>query len=73
MKDLVETALPLVVSIAQKHPSDRIHALDLIVKGNNAPLAAAHAFADSDADNFSAYAAPFIENAIIHAITTPDC
>ena len=70
MKDLVEVNLRLVVSIAQKYPGDGLHILDLIQTGNQALMAAVRAFADSDADNFSAYAVPFIENAIIHAITT---
>jgi RNA polymerase primary sigma factor len=73
MKDLVEVALPLVVSIVEKHPSDQKHILDLIIVGNYALLAAARAFADSDAVNFAAYATPWIENAIVHAVTTPNC
>lgn len=67
MKDLVEQVLPLVVSIAQRHPSDHVHILDLIQIGNQALFAAARAFPDSNADNFSIYAEPFIENAILHA------
>ena len=70
MKDLVEQILPLVVSIAQRHSSDRIHVLDLIQTGNQALFTAARAFPDSNADNFSNYAEPFIENAILHAADT---
>jgi RNA polymerase primary sigma factor len=66
-KDLVEANLTLVVSIAQEHRSEHIHILDLIQTGNQALLQAARAFADSDADNFSAYATSYIENAIVHA------
>jgi DNA-directed RNA polymerase sigma subunit (sigma70/sigma32) len=66
-KDLVESALHLVVSIAQKHPSDHIHILDLIQTGNIALLTAVQAFADSTAVNFSAFAAPLIERAITKA------
>ncbi len=73
MKDLMETALTLVVAIAQKHPSDRINVLDLIQTGNQALFNAVRAFADGDAENFSAYAEPFIQNAIVHAVTTPNC
>ncbi len=73
MKDLVEASLALVVLIAQKHPSDHVHILDLIVTGNNALMTAARAFAGSDAEDFSAFATPFIENAIIHAVTTQNC
>lgn len=73
LKDLVEANLALVVLIAQKHPSDHVHILDLIVTGNNALLTAARAFADSDAENFTAFATPFIENAVLHAVTTQHC
>jgi RNA polymerase primary sigma factor len=72
-KDLVEANLALVVSIAQAHPSDHVHILDLIVIGNSALFNALRAFLDSGSENFSAYATPFIENAILHAVTTPDC
>lgn len=67
-KDLVEANLALVVSIAQKYPSDRIHLLDLIQKGNDALLLSARAFASSNAQDFSAYAAPHIEHAIAQAV-----
>jgi len=72
-KDLVEANLALVVLIGQKHPSDHLHILDLIMTGNNALLTAARAFADSGAENFSAFATPFVENAIMHAVTTQNC
>jgi RNA polymerase primary sigma factor len=35
-KDLVEANLALVVAIVEKHPSDHIHILDLIVNCNGA-------------------------------------
>lgn len=73
MKDLVEVNLALVVTIAEKHPSDHFHILDLIQTGNQALLAAARTFADSDAEDFSAFAAPYIERAIVHAVTTRNC
>jgi RNA polymerase primary sigma factor len=72
-KDLVEANLQLVVLIAQKHPSDRIHILDLIGEGNQALMAAVRAFADCNADNFSAFAAPYIERAIVQAVTSRNC
>jgi RNA polymerase primary sigma factor len=72
-QDLVEQVLPVVVSITQRHPSDHIHILDLIQIGNVALLQAVGSFADNDAENFSAYATPFIEGAILHAVTTQDC
>jgi hypothetical protein len=43
------------------------------MQGNYALLNAARAFADSDAEDFSASASPFIENAIAHAVATPNC
>ena len=70
MKDLVEQVLPLVVSIAQRHPSDHVHILDLIQTGNQALLTAVRTFPDSNADNFSVYAEPFIENAILSGTKT---
>jgi len=72
-KDLIEANLALVVSIAQKHPSDHIHILDMIIIGNNALMTAVRAFADSDAEDFSAFAALYIERAIDHAVTTRNC
>jgi len=66
-KDLVEANLALVVSIAQQHPSDHIHILDLIQTGNIALFTAVQAFADCTAVNFSAFAAPLIESAITKA------
>lgn len=68
-KDLLEANLALVVEIAQKHPS--LHILDLIQAGNSALFSSLRAFADSDAEDFSSFAAPFVENAIVHAITSP--
>jgi len=73
-KDLVEANLALVVSIAKKHPSNRIHILDLITVGNNALMVAVRAFADSGAENFAAYAELYIERAIEHAaLTSRNC
>lgn len=69
-KDLVEANLALVVSIAQKHPSDQLHILDLIQLGNSALIVAVRAFPDSNADNFAAFATPYIESAIEHAVIT---
>jgi RNA polymerase primary sigma factor len=72
-KELVERVLPLVVAIAQRHPTDRIRILDLISAGIDALINAAHAFAGSDAEHLAEFAEPFIEKAIEHAVTTPDC
>jgi RNA polymerase primary sigma factor len=70
--DLVEANLAQVVSIAEKHSSDRVHMLDLIQKGNEALMQAIDAFVASGAADFSAFAAPRIERAILDAITTPE-
>jgi DNA-directed RNA polymerase sigma subunit (sigma70/sigma32) len=67
-KELVERVLPLVVAIAQRHPTDRIHILDLIRAGIDALINAARAFADSTVDNLADFATPFIERAIEHAV-----
>jgi len=72
-KDLVEANLRLVVSIVQKLPSDRVHILDLIEEGNRALMASVRAFVDSDAENFSAFAAPYIERAIMQTATSRNC
>jgi RNA polymerase primary sigma factor len=74
MKDLIEPNLALVVSIAQRHPSDHIHILDLIQIGNDALFKALRAFPDSSAEDFPAFAALFIERAIDRAVvTTGNC
>ncbi len=70
-KDLLEANLALVVSIIEKHPNDRVHILDLIQRGNEALMRAIDAFVASGAIDFSAFAAPLIERAILQAITTP--
>jgi DNA-directed RNA polymerase sigma subunit (sigma70/sigma32) len=69
-KDMVETRLALVVEIARKYPSDRVHILDRILAGNNALMNAMHAFADVGTDDFTGFATPYIENAISHLIET---
>lgn len=69
-KDLVESGLLLVVEIARKHPSDRIHILDLVQIGNQALLSAVRAFVDSNAQDLATFATPYIENAIAHRVAT---
>ena len=69
---LVEANLHLVVSIAKRHPDDRIHILDLIQKGNEGLLSAFRTFKDSGEDDFSACAATHIERAIAEALVSPD-
>ncbi len=67
-KRLVEANLHLVVSIAERHRSGRIHFLDLITKGNDGLLGALRTFTDSCEDSFSAHATAHIERAIAEAI-----
>jgi DNA-directed RNA polymerase sigma subunit (sigma70/sigma32) len=68
----VEANLHLVVSIAERYQSDRVHILDLIVKGNDTLLGAVYTFADSNEDSFPAWAAAHAEHAIAEAAAFPD-
>jgi len=68
-KTLIEANLHVVVSVAERYKNDRIHTLDLIQRGNEGLLEALQTFADSQQDNFSAHAMPFIERAIAQAVT----
>jgi RNA polymerase primary sigma factor len=71
-KRLVEANLHLVVSAAERNRNDRIHFLDLIVKGNDGLMGALQAFRESGEDSFSAYAKACIERAIAEALASPD-
>src|ERR1700676_5469072 len=71
-KRLAEANLQLVVSIAERHRTDRIHILDLIQKGNDGLLVALRTFSDSGEDNFSAHATTHIERAILEAVASSD-
>ena len=64
---LVEANLQLVVSVAERYRSDRIHILDLIEKGNSGLLHAVERLDVGSSDPFSAYATKFIEQAIAEA------
>jgi RNA polymerase primary sigma factor len=70
-KRLLEAHLRLVVSIAERYPTNGIHILDLIQHGNDGLLGAVQTFADSSEDNFPAYATPHIERAIAEGIASP--
>ncbi|MEO8049058.1 MAG: hypothetical protein ABI833_01465 [Acidobacteriota bacterium] len=73
-KRLLEANLHLVISIAERYQSGRVHILDLIVKGNHGLLGALYTFADSGEDSFSDWAAVHIEHAIAAAAAFPeDC
>lgn len=69
---LVEANLHLVVSIAERYQNDRVHILDLIVKGNDGLLGALYTFADSREDSFSDWAAAHAEHVIADAAAFPD-
>jgi DNA-directed RNA polymerase sigma subunit (sigma70/sigma32) len=71
-KHLLEANLHLVVSIVERNHNERIHFLDLIVKGNDALMGALQAFGASGEDSFSVYAAACIERAIAEALASPD-
>jgi RNA polymerase primary sigma factor len=71
-KRLLEANLHLVVSIAERNRNDRVHFLDLIVKGNDGLMGALQAFGEGGEDSFSAYATACIEHAIAEALASPD-
>jgi len=71
-KRLREANLHLVVSIAERNRNDRIHFLDLIVKGNDGLMGALQTFGDSGEESFPAYATACIERAIAEALASPD-
>jgi DNA-directed RNA polymerase sigma subunit (sigma70/sigma32) len=65
---LIESRLPLVVTIAERHSSAGIPMLDLIQEGNIGLLVALNTFAESSTSDFSVHAAVCIEDAILKAI-----
>ena len=71
-KRLVEAHLNLVVSIAERNRSERIHFLELIVEGNGGLMRAIQSFDDSLEKSFSAYATACIEHTIAVALASPD-
>jgi RNA polymerase primary sigma factor len=67
-KRLVEANLALVVSLAERHRSERIHILDLIERGNQGLLQAAESLTDCIPHSFASHATAFIERALIEAV-----
>jgi RNA polymerase primary sigma factor len=67
-KRLIEANLSLVVAIAERFRSSGCPMLDLIQKGNGALLLALKSFSGEPGDNFSPYAASFIESALSKAV-----
>lgn len=66
-KRLVEANLQLVVTLAERHQSERAHILDLVEKGNEGLLRATQSLTDCPPGSFSTYAKNFIERALIDA------
>ena len=67
-KRLIEGSLHLVIPIAERHSGSGLSMLDLLQEGNSGLMVAVETFAESHSDDFSAYAATCIENAISKAI-----
>ncbi|SRR5258708_2272594 len=65
---LIESQLPLVVSIAERHSSAGIPMLHLIEEGNLGLMLALKTFPESSSDTFATHAATCIEYAVSKAI-----
>jgi RNA polymerase primary sigma factor len=65
---LLESTLHLVLPIAERHTSSGLSMLDLIQEGNLGLMRALDNFRGNRLDDFSAYAAPYIEKSISEAI-----
>lgn len=63
-KDLIEANLAMVLSIVQHHPSEHVHILDLIQKGNDALMKSIDSFTESNPDDFAVFAASNVERTI---------
>jgi len=61
---LIESQLPLVVSIAERHWSSGIPMLDLIQEGNIGLMNAVKTFTERPIDDFSAHSTACVEGAI---------
>ncbi len=64
---LVEANLYLVVSLAERYRTERLHILDLIQKGNEGLMRAVQALTDSSPDSFAAHASRLVECALAEA------
>ena len=64
---LIESQLPLVASIAEKHTASGIPMLDLIQEGNLGLMKSVRSFAEAPTGDFPAFAATYIEDAITKA------
>jgi RNA polymerase primary sigma factor len=61
---LVEANLRLVVSLAERYQSERLHILDLIQKGNEGLLRAVQTLTECPSDSFAAHASRLVECAL---------
>ena len=66
---LIESQLPLVASVAQKHTASGIPMLDLIQEGNLGLMNSVRSFAETPTGDFPTFAATCIEEAIIKALS----
>jgi RNA polymerase primary sigma factor len=64
---LIESQLPLVASIAEKHAASGIPMLDLIQEGNLGLMKSVKSFAETPTGDFPTFAATCIEDAITKA------
>lgn len=66
-KELIESNLAMVVSVAERFSGRGIHTLDLIQRGNEGLLFALKTLSDHPNERFSDYAAACVESAIASA------
>jgi RNA polymerase primary sigma factor len=67
LRRLIESQLPVVASIAQKHTASGIPMLDLIQEGNLGLMKSVGDFAETQTGDFPTFAATCIEDAITKA------
>jgi DNA-directed RNA polymerase sigma subunit (sigma70/sigma32) len=65
---LIESHLPLVLSVAEKYPASGLAMLDLIQEGNIGLMNSVKSFAERPSGDFATYAAANIEAAITKAL-----
>jgi RNA polymerase primary sigma factor len=69
---LIESQLPLVASIAEKHRESGVPLLDLIQEGNLGLMDSVRSFAEAPAGDFLTLATTCIEEAITRRIHSPN-
>ena len=68
---LLESTLQLVLPITERHTSSGLSMLDLIQEGNIGLMRALDNFRGNCLDDFSSFAASYIENSISEAVAKP--